>query len=404
MSERPQYAIEDYVPLMERVRRCERENRGIRIVGGTTAGQSASGGEGAGIERVETRALSKVVDHATADMTITVQAGMTVSELQRVLRAANQHLPIDVAAPERTTVGGMISKALAGSRRFSRGTVRDLLIGVAVVGAGGSLIRGGGRVVKNVAGYDLCKMYAGSWGWLGVVVEGTFKVAAIPESSAAVCAEFSDMKPISMAADALMASRLLPASMDLFVGATAWRRVTPGAAGETVFPFRIVVGFEGLREAVDAQARRCRELLASIGGATTIFEAADYSAVRQAASDVLVCHCAMRIGVKPSDVAALAARLATEARATAVAAHLGNGVVNATFHGEGVDWNAIVAMVHGFDGHWVIPSFQESPSDEVAMIGPLREDWAVMRRVKEELDPAGVFSRDTGYDRALRGG
>jgi glycolate oxidase FAD binding subunit len=120
--------------------------------------------------------LDRVRAHDPADMTVTVEAGCTIAALQDALGAAGQWLPIDPPCPEETTVGGLIAANLSGPLRASQGTVRDLLLGLTVIGADGVVIRGGGRVVKNVAGYDLPKMHVGALGTLGVIVEATFKV------------------------------------------------------------------------------------------------------------------------------------------------------------------------------------------------------------------------------------
>jgi glycolate oxidase FAD binding subunit len=118
--------------------------------------------------------LSRVIDHQAGDMTVTVEAGCPLARLQEHLAAAGQWLPLDPPHPDRTTL------------RASQGTARDLLLGIAVVGADGALVRGGGRVVKNVAGYDLPKLHVGALGTVGVIVELTFKVRPRPEREAAV--------------------------------------------------------------------------------------------------------------------------------------------------------------------------------------------------------------------------
>ncbi|MGH6959064.1 MAG: FAD-binding oxidoreductase, partial [Dongiaceae bacterium] len=201
-----------YGALAEQVRRCESTRQPLCIRGGETlfAAESAAGGA----EICDATLYRSLIAHAHEDMTVTVQAGMTIGELQAILATRNQHLPLDVPAPERTTVGGLIAANLSGPRRFSCGTVRDLLIGLAVVGRGGELIRGGGRVVKNVAGYDLCKLFTGSWGWLGVIVEATFRVSAIPQAAGGVA--FGDDTPAEAEAAiaAIPAGELRPASLD----------------------------------------------------------------------------------------------------------------------------------------------------------------------------------------------
>src|SRR6185503_14209090 len=125
--------------------------------------------------------LDRVVDQQAADMTITAEAGCSLGRLDATLASAGQWLPLDPPSFEQTTVGGLVAANLAGPLRASQGTVRDLLLGIRIVDAEGALVAGGGKVVKNVAGYDLPKLHVGALGTLGVIVEATFKVRPRPE-------------------------------------------------------------------------------------------------------------------------------------------------------------------------------------------------------------------------------
>jgi glycolate oxidase FAD binding subunit len=133
--------------------------------------------------------LSRVIDYEPADMTVTIEAGMKMAALQALLAQNGQFLPID--APPDATVGGVLATAVSGPSQHRYGLPRDWLIGCTLVLAGGSIVKGGGRVVKNVAGYDLPRLTVGSLGTLGVIAEATFKVAPIPPSHAAATITFS---------------------------------------------------------------------------------------------------------------------------------------------------------------------------------------------------------------------
>lgn len=122
------------------------------------------------------RELKGVIAHEAADLTITVQAGGTVAEVERRLAGHGQWLGLEPAYPERTTVGGLVAAAADGPCRARFGRVRDALLGIRFVTGEGKVVRAGGRVVKNVAGYDLMKLLTGSWGTLGVIVAVTLKV------------------------------------------------------------------------------------------------------------------------------------------------------------------------------------------------------------------------------------
>jgi len=124
--------------------------------------------------------LNQLIDHPARDLTVTVQAGMTVAQLQSILAQAGQWLPVEVPHPHRTTIGGALAANATGPRRFGLGALRDYLIGIQFISAGGAVIHAGGRVVKNVAGYDLGKLLIGSWGTLGLITQASFKVLPRP--------------------------------------------------------------------------------------------------------------------------------------------------------------------------------------------------------------------------------
>lgn len=133
--------------------------------------------------------VNQVTDYPARDMTITVQAGITFAKLQAVLAKENQWLPLDVPDPERMTLGGLIACNVSGPRRYGYGTLRDYVIGIEFASDDGSVIHGGGRVVKNVAGYDLMKLHIGALGTMGVITQVTLKVRPRPEGCSIILLE-----------------------------------------------------------------------------------------------------------------------------------------------------------------------------------------------------------------------
>ncbi|MCA9156305.1 MAG: FAD-binding oxidoreductase, partial [Planctomycetales bacterium] len=121
-------------------------------------------------------ALHRVIDYPARDMTITVEAGATMAQLRDTLLAERQKLPIDVPLTDRATIGGVVATNWNGPRRYGYGAVRDFVIGIGAVDGRGRAFKGGGRVVKNVAGYDFCKLLTGSLGTLAVITQVTLKV------------------------------------------------------------------------------------------------------------------------------------------------------------------------------------------------------------------------------------
>jgi len=146
---------------------------------------------------LSTRKLIRVIEHEPADLTITVEAGTTMGALQETLAEHGQFLPID--APADATVGGVLAANVSGASRHAYGLPRDWLIGCRVAHVDGSISKGGGRVVKNVAGYDMPKLYVGSLGTLGVIVEATFKVAPLPPVQETLTARFTSLEEAAQA-------------------------------------------------------------------------------------------------------------------------------------------------------------------------------------------------------------
>src|SRR5205085_3792695 len=155
---------------------------GVPIVpwgGGSAIGVGAPAAR-AGLVLVLTR-LAALVEHEPGDLTTTAQAGITIATLQVALRARGQWLSLDPPDAARATLGGVMAANASGPRRHLYGTARDLVIGMTVVTADGAVVRAGGKVVKNVAGYDLPKLFVGSYGTLGIVVDVTVKLRPVPD-------------------------------------------------------------------------------------------------------------------------------------------------------------------------------------------------------------------------------
>jgi glycolate oxidase FAD binding subunit len=199
-----------------------------------------------------------------ADMTVTVRAGTRVADLERVLGSAGQRLPVDVPLAERATVGGMIAIAASGPLRLGHGTLRDYLIGITVIGADGRSIRAGGRVVKNVAGYDLMKLHAGARGTLGLVVEATLRLKPAPAHFAWVLAAGSPA--IAEAVRRGLGRAQVPAvALELLTVRLVAARKAAAASRDSPSPFVLAVGIEGVAAEMSWQEERVRGVLAAAG-------------------------------------------------------------------------------------------------------------------------------------------
>ncbi|HWM97893.1 MAG TPA: FAD-binding oxidoreductase, partial [Streptosporangiaceae bacterium] len=211
---------------------------------------------------VDLRSMDQILEHAAGDLVARVQAGATIGQLSVALAAAGQQLALD--APAEATVGGVVATGTAGPRRFRYGAPRDLLIGITVVRADGVVAKAGGKVVKNVAGYDLGKLFAGSQGTLGLITEATFRLHPLPAAVAWVTAEFGPAERAGAVAAVAAAagSSLVPSAVEL-----DW----PGGSQR---PLRVGVLLEGTGPGVAERAKQMSELLALPGGATSVAETA----------------------------------------------------------------------------------------------------------------------------------
>ncbi|MEO7195455.1 MAG: FAD-binding oxidoreductase [Pseudonocardiaceae bacterium] len=213
---------------------------------------------------VDTSRMGAVLAHAAGDLVVTVQAGLPLVQLQAALAPHRQRLALDsddslgggpiVGDTRGGTVGGTIATAAAGPLRYRYGSVRDLLIGITVVLADGTVAHSGGRVVKNVAGYDLGKLYTGSLGTLGVITEAVFRLHPLPETSRWITVPAADAERAAAAIAAVRGAQFDPVALEV-------DRPAPGA------PVTVGVAVEGVREGIGARADAVADTMSAAAGA-----------------------------------------------------------------------------------------------------------------------------------------
>jgi glycolate oxidase FAD binding subunit len=212
---------------------------------------------------LSTANLNRVIEHAWADLTVTVEAGCTISDLQRTLAQHGQRLAVDPLWPEKATVGGVLSTNDTGPLRLRYGGLRDLIIGVTLALSDGTLARSGGKVVKNVAGYDLSKLVTGAFGTLGVITSATFRLHPLPKHTHTVTAAVPDLSAMQHLLTRILDAQLVPAAVQVRVGAGAPQ---------------IDVLFEGTEEGIYAQVDRLREMTALTENDAEVFQRFDAGA------------------------------------------------------------------------------------------------------------------------------
>jgi len=194
---------------------------------------------------LRTSGLSRIVEYNPSDMIVVAEAGVTMARLQATVRAEGQTLALDPPMPDRATVGGVVATGAFGPRRARYGGVRDLIIGVTIVRADGAVSKGGGKVVKNVAGFDLPKVACGSLGTLGLVASATFRLHPVPEASATMVVRGLGPERVVQVAVGLRDAQLEPTSV---------------CALREDGKYDLGIRFEGFAAGVEQQARRAAEL------------------------------------------------------------------------------------------------------------------------------------------------
>jgi glycolate oxidase FAD binding subunit len=314
---------------------------------------------------LDTTGLTGVITHNPGDMTVSVRAGTPLRQLQDELAPHGQHVSFDAArVADGATVGGLVATADAGPAALVFGSMRDLVIGVTLVLADGTVARSGGHVIKNVAGYDLAKLMHGSYGALGVLAEVVLRLHPVAQRTATLAVGCS-LEEAAAHAATVLGGPYEPAAMEWTSDGTLLIRV------------------EGTEEALDARLRRLREALGTgelleLGSPSDEPWERHASLVRGAPG-----LATLRIGTRPSRLPGVLADLAADT----VTAGLGTGVATVSLPVEAVA--AAHSRVHAAGGTSVLRS-RPAEADAPAW-GPAPSAIAVLRAVKAELDPQGRF-------------
>lgn len=338
--------------------------------------------------------MNSIVEYEPADLVCTVQAGLRLADLQRALSEHGQQLPLDPPLPDRATIGGIIAANSSGPLRLRYGTCRDLLIGVKVVNPDGQITKVGGKVVKNVTGYDMCKLYTGSLGTLGVVVQASFKLAPLPRARSTLLAGYRDVGQAYAAARAIH-GRALPILACELLSPVAAQRILASAIDSRAFssvatqqPGAVLaVWIAGGPAAVERQKRDVKELC---GPAQTVvfLEGAAHAdwwrAVEDAGRDAST-RIVAKISVIPARTGDLLAALPAD---LAFVSHALSGV-SYIFD---VDPRALQTIVQALGGYLVVERCPLEMKGQIDVWGPTGEDFDLMRRIKEQFDPRGLLN------------
>lgn len=340
---------------------------------------------------VDLRGLDTVVDYPARDMTITVQAGITIDRLQSILQAEGQWLPVDVPLPERATLGGAIATNASGPRRFGNGTLRDYVIGISVVNDEGQEVKGGGRVVKNVAGYDLMKLFTGSMGTLGVISQVTLKVKPLPEASVLVAIPTTAHR-VGELLDALSTTRTRPVCIELLSSDAA-------TAARLTNQWLLVIGFEDNAKSVEWQQAELRKELPpdATQGLAVLLPFGGWQILRDL-GHLVSSRFSFKANLKSSAVAAFCAAASALSPRPVLHAHAANGIVygqvaaDLTREQAAAMLTKLAPLAEAAHGNLIVTRCPSEWKRDLPVWGRSTGDRALMRAVKQQLDPRGIFN------------
>jgi glycolate oxidase FAD binding subunit len=375
--------------------------------GGTSMGQGAIPARGEvalGLTR-----LDRVLEHEPADMTSTVQAGMTLAAYQAALGERGQFLALDAPSSGRATIGGILAANVSGPRRIRYGTARDLLIGAKIVHADGTVTRSGAKVVKNVTGYDLNKLYVGSLGTLGVIVEACFRLYPHPTAERTWIGWLPDAARGRDAVAALLDSPLVPSALELLNRAAAEGVLSQAGISPKAGSMLLAVAVASVPEAVAAQLGEVARLARPHGGEGEVVAGEAHERFWQAVRDVGAngeAGITLKASVLPGHVGE------AFGRGEAIAAQHGLRVASVSEAGTGVVryrlWDgagggepqrrmveavlALRAMAGGVRGSLVVLDAPPEVKAAADVWGPVGQGLALMRALKEQFDPSHTLN------------
>ncbi|MFO0863636.1 MAG: FAD-binding oxidoreductase [Gemmataceae bacterium] len=391
------HAPRDIADLGERVREADRSQYGLYPVGGRTQIGLGNVPTKSGWA-IDMRGLNQVVDFPARDMTITVQSGITIDALDRIVAPENLRLPIDIPYAARATLGGSIAANVSGSRRLGYGTLRDYVIGISAINDEGREFKAGGRVVKNVAGYDINKLLVGSLGTLSIITQVTLKLKPRAEAQAMLFVG-CDSAELESTLAKLHASRTRPIAVDVLNRSAAAGTLAPRGIEGVAAPWTIVVAFDGNAEAVAWQVKQVNQELG--GRSPDVREAAAVEPFWSLLADAPMDESA-RLGFKasvlPGTIATFLINMDGHAERPLLFAHAGNGIVRGMTSRSLTQDQAVQLIVAcrqqaaGCNGAVIVTHAPAEWKARLEPWGPAPADAWLMREVKAKLDPRGMFN------------
>ncbi len=371
-----------------------------------------------------TTSLNSIVEYEPADLTVTVEAGIRLRDLQTELAEHRQYLVLNPPYADRCTIGGIVATNASGSFRLRHGTARNQVLGLRVVRADGTVVKSGGKVVKNVAGYDLNKLYIGAFGTLGIITEVTLKLSPIPVRQAILTADFQNVQDAANTGLGIVSSQTLPMFVNLFINAestqlradksptqpelTRHPRETKWNDAQVPIVKKVVVGFGGDPETVAWQLTQCQGIMEQNGAiGVTIIENESLQHLQEAVQEFSANNknteiVVAKLNLKRTDLAEFTAQIveANWARDAQMMALLGSGVLYVTIPvASDTDYQSLANALAQLrqtamsrQGNLIIEVAPPELKRHIDVWGSVEGTLNLMKQLKAKFDPTGLLN------------
>ncbi|RKU28272.1 hypothetical protein C6497_09815 [Candidatus Poribacteria bacterium] len=345
---------------------------------------------------LSTHRLNKVLEYEPADLTVTVEAGIRLRDLQTVLAEHKQFLPLDPPYGDRCTIGGIISSNSSGSLRYQYGTARNLVLGMKVMHPKGIVVKSGGKVVKNVAGYDINKLYIGAFGTLGIITEATLKLAPLPAHTAILVSQFEHIGEAVISGRKIASSQILPNYVNL-LSKFSYQDLSSNKP-------TLLIGFGGDPEAVSWQLGSTKSLMEQYGSLgvhiidgenqTDIQQLIqEFSAVNRNSDTVLV-----KLNLKQTDLAEFAEKALDIT--DDIMAIVGNGVLYLRINEQsGMDANSLSHTLNQLredavevHGNLILEAAPPELKQQIDVWGSIDRTLILMKQIKSKFDEGNILN------------
>ncbi|GJM16596.1 MAG: glycolate oxidase [Thermodesulfobacteriota bacterium] len=355
---------------------------------------------------ISTNNLNRIIEHEASDLVATTQSGISLSSLQKELNKENQFLALDPPHINKdATIGGIIATNDSGPERLRYGTAREFLIGIKVVKADGSIFKGGSKVVKNVAGYDLPKLYVGSLGTLGIIVEATFRLYPVPEYSETYVASFSSLENCHKTILTLLNSNLVLTSLELLNPGLATLISKRNNLDINDSEYCLAIGIKNVEKAVKDQIFAAKKISEQNGGNGLLISGSQeeklWEDVRNFPWDLVKAESVVcKVGILVTQIPAvlnMVKQLSDENGVEIfVSTRAGNGICIIAIRGEGSSiTNALNDMrdfISTFGGSLVIQEASTEIKEQFDIWGDIGSGLGIMKRIKSNFDPDNILN------------